>query len=60
MLLYCKGIHTQVTLFNEILLNIFSNFIQNRTKTFSGSGPPWMPENIKNKIKPSESRESLQ
>ena len=43
-----KDIHAQVALFNETLLNIFSNFILNRTKTFTESDPP---EDIKNKIK---------
>ena len=37
--------------FGETLLNIFSNFIPNRTKTFTYSDPPWMTEDIKNKIK---------
>ena len=46
-----KDIHTQVVLFNETLLNIFSNFVPNRTKTFTDSDPPWMTEDIKNKIK---------
>ena len=46
-----KDIHAQVALFNETLLNIFSNFIPNRTKTFTYSDPPWMTEDIKNKIK---------
>ena len=32
-------------------MNIFSNFIPNRTKTFTYSDPPWMTEDIKNKIK---------
>ena len=41
----------EVALFNETLLNIFSNFVYNRTKTFTGSDPPWMTEDIKNKIK---------
>ena len=30
-----KDIHAQVALFNETLLNIFSNFIPSRTKTFT-------------------------
>ena len=46
-----KDIHAQLALFNETLLNIFSNFITNRTETFTDSDPPWMIENIKNKIK---------
>ena len=32
-------------------MNIFSNFIPNRTKTFTVSDPPWMTEDIKNKVK---------
>ena len=46
-----KDIHAQVALFNETLLNIFSNFIPSRTKTFTDSDPPWMTEDVKNKIK---------
>ena len=46
-----KDIHVQVTLFNESLLNIFTNFIPNRTKTFTDSDPLWMTEDVKNKIK---------
>ena len=46
-----KDIHAQIALFNETLLNIFSNFITKRTKTFIDSDPPWMTENIKNKVK---------
>ena len=46
-----KDIHAQVALFNETLLNIFTNFIANRTKTFTDSDPPWMIKNIQNKIK---------
>ena len=38
-------------LFNEILMNIFSNFIANKTKTFRESEPPWISDGIKNKIK---------
>ena len=38
-------------MFNETLLNIFPNFIPNRTKTFTDSDPPWMIKNIQNKIK---------
>ena len=46
-----KDIHAQVTFFNETLLNIFSNFIPNRIKTFKDSDPPWMTKDIKSKIK---------
>ena len=46
-----KDIHAQVALFDEPLLNILSNVIPSRTKTFTDSDPPWMTEGIKNKIK---------
>ena len=46
-----KDIHAQVASSNETPLNIFSNFIPNRTKTFTDGDPPWMTEDIKNKIK---------
>ena len=47
-----KHIHVQIALFNETLLNIFSNFISNRRKLFTDSDPPWMTEDkIKLKIK---------
>ena len=32
-------------------MNIFSNFIPTRTKTFKDSDPPWLNEDIKNKVK---------
>ena len=44
-------VKAQVALFNETLLNIFSDFIPNITITFTDSAPPWMIEDIKNKIK---------
>ena len=43
-----KDIHIQVVFSNETLLNIFSNLIPNRIKTFTDSDPPWMTEDIKN------------
>ena len=45
-----KDIHAQFALFNETLLNIFSNFTPNRTKSFTDSDAPWITEDIKNKI----------
>ena len=42
-----KDIHAQVALFNETLLNIFSNFIPNRKKAFTDSDPPWITEVLK-------------
>ena len=32
-------------------MNMFSNFIPNKIKTFRDSDPPWMNDDIKNKIK---------
>ena len=46
-----KDITSQVKLFNETLLNILSNFIPNKIKTFRGSDPPWINDDIKSKIK---------
>ena len=46
-----KDIHAQIALFIETVLNIFSNLIPNRRKTFADSDPPWMTEDIKKKIK---------
>ena len=38
-------------MFKETLLNIFSNFMPNRTKNFTDSDPPCMTYDIKNKTK---------
>ena len=46
-----KDIDSQVELFNETLMDIFSDFIPNKTKTFRDSSPPWMNDDIKSKIK---------
>ena len=46
-----KDINSQVELFNEILMNIFSNYIPNKIKTFKDSDPPWMNDDIKNNNK---------
>ena len=46
-----KGITSQVELFNKSLMNIFSNFIPNKIKTFRDSDSPWMNDDIKSKIK---------
>ena len=46
-----KDINSQVKLFNETLLNIFSNFIPNKIETFRDSDLPWINDDIKSKIK---------
>ena len=39
-----------VAIFNDILMNIFSNYIPNKYVTIDDRDPPWMTEKIKNKI----------
>ena len=46
-----KDINSQVVLFNETLMNIFSSFIPNKIKNFRDSDPLCMNDDIKNKIK---------
>ena len=45
-----KNIHEQVAMFNDILMNIFSNYIPSKYVTINDRDPPWMTEKIKNKI----------
>ena len=45
-----KDTHEQVSIFNEILINIFSNYIPHNYVTIDDRDPPWMTEKIKNKI----------
>ena len=44
-----KHNNEQVAIFNDILMNIFSNYIPNKYVT-DNRDPPWMTEKIKNKI----------
>ena len=46
-----EDINSQLDLFNETLMKIFSNFIPNKIKTFRDSDPRWMNDDIKSKIK---------
>ena len=39
------------SIFNETLMNIFSNFIPNKYITFDDRDPPWMNDFVKSKIK---------
>ena len=39
-----KNVHQQVNIFNETIINIFSNFIPNELVTFDDKDPPWMTE----------------
>ena len=45
-----KNIDEQVETFNNVLLNIMSNFIPNEVITVNDRDPPWITSNIKNKI----------
>ena len=44
-----KSVHEQVTLFNQTLMNLFSNYIPSKPITVDDN-PPWMNESIKKKI----------
>ena len=50
-LFHNKTVHKQVSIFNETLMNIFSNFIPNKYITFDDRDPPWMNDFVKTKIK---------
>ena len=45
-----KSVHEQVTIFNQTLMNIFSNYIPNKLITVDDKDPPWMNESIKKNI----------
>ena len=46
-----KNVHEQVSIFNNTLKNIFSNYIPNKYTTINDRDLQWMNEKIKNKIK---------
>ena len=41
-----KNVHEQVSIFNQTLMNIFSNYIPNKFITTDDKDPPWMNEYI--------------
>ena len=45
-----KSVHEQVTIFNQTLMNIFSDYIPNKLITVDDKDPPWMDESSKKKI----------
>ena len=45
-----ENVHEQVSTFNTILMNIFSNYIPSKYITVDDKDPPWMMGAIKNKI----------
>ena len=49
-MLSSHNIEEQVNLFNETLLNIFSNFCPNKTISCDDKDPPWLTDDIKNMI----------
>ena len=46
-----KSVHKQESIFNEILMNMFSDFTPNKLVTFDDRNPPWMNDFVKSKIK---------
>ena len=40
----------QVIIFDQILMNIFSNYVPNKLTTVDDKVPPWMNESIKRKV----------
>ena len=42
-----KNVDSQVLILNDIILNIFRNFVPNKYVTFDDKYPVWMNENIK-------------
>ena len=46
-----KTVHQQVNLLNDIILNVFTNFVPNKVITCDYRDPPWINDDIKNKIK---------
>ena len=45
-----KNVNQQVQYLNEILMNIFYNYMPNEWITIDDKDPPWMNDEIKNKI----------
>ena len=46
-----KNVHEQVSIFNDTLMNTFSNYILNEYITIDDRDRPWMNETTENKIK---------
>ena len=46
-----KTVKKQVSIFDETISNIFSNFVPKKLVTFDDSDPPWINYFIKNKKK---------
>ena len=50
-LFHLKTVHEQVNVFNDVAINIFSNFVPNKIIEIDARDPSWMNDFIKNKIK---------
>ena len=50
-LFHFKNVHEQVNVFNDVVINIFSNFVPNKIIETDDRDPFWMNDFIKNKIK---------
>ena len=46
-----KAINQKVTIFNEHLFNVFSNFAPNKKIKLNYNGPPWMTDIVKSKLR---------
>ena len=46
-----KNFYKQVSIFNNTLMNIFTNYITNKYITTDDKDPPWMNKTLKNKNK---------
>ena len=46
-----KNVYEQFSIFNNTLMNIFTNDIPNKYITIDDRDPPWINETLKNKIK---------
>ena len=45
-----KNVHQQAQYLNKVLINVFSNYIPNKLIAIDYKDPPWMNDEIKNKI----------
>ena len=46
-----KIVNKQVSIFNETIMDIFSNFVPNKQVTFDDSNPSWVNDFVKGNIK---------
>ena len=46
-----KTVHQQLNLLNDIILSVSINFVPNKVITCDDRDPPWINDNIKNKIR---------